>query len=190
MPTALAGRALRLSDSGSSRGKRRVSVAVCGVALVGCGDDDDAATRTEQRPAERVSKLEKSVRADAGVAAKALDERGYEADYSVESLKEVERFFRVETTGPGRARERSVLRKQRVDVLTTIGAYVGEVLRREGGGRYSEEDPLDQGTETLTLNLPDGSQTFPLDAVAKRFRNGPEDDLYFYAEVILEEADP
>jgi hypothetical protein len=100
------------------------------------------------------------------------------------------RFFRAETTGPGTARRGSVLRTQSDAVLTTLGAYVGEVLRREAGGRYSNEDPLGQGAKTLTLTLPDGSKTFPIDAAAKRFENGPEDDLYYYAKVILEETGP
>jgi hypothetical protein len=130
------------------------------------------------------------VRADARTAAQELNDRGYDADYSVDSLKEVEGFFRAETAGPGKARRGSVLRTQSDTVLATIGAYVGEVLRREAGGRYSNEDPLGQGAKTLTLTLPDSSKTFPIDAVAKRFENGPEDDLYFYARVILEETGP
>jgi hypothetical protein len=64
-------------------------------------------------------------------------------------------------------------------MIEPIGAYVGETLRRTVGGEWGHNDEFGPG-----LLLPSGTWTFPLAKAEKRFHNGHEDSLAFYAEVM------
>ena len=64
-------------------------------------------------------------------------------------------------------------------MIEPIGAYVGETLRRSIGGEWGHHDEFGPG-----LLLPSGTWTFPLAKAEKRFDNGHEDSLAFYAQAI------
>jgi hypothetical protein len=64
-------------------------------------------------------------------------------------------------------------------MIEPIGAYVGETLRRNLGGEWRHHDEYGPG-----LLLPSGMWTFPLAKAEKRFHNGHEDSLAFYAEAM------
>src|SRR5688572_30613291 len=124
-----------------------VVTAVCAlvivVALLTESDGDGPRSRLPGQltePRERRPTLRQSVVSSAAVAAGALRRRGYDTDYSVASLRELDRFFTRETTGAGRPRPGGVLDRQPENVLSSLGAYVAEVLRRAGGGRLSDGD--------------------------------------------------
>ena len=57
--------------------------------------------------------------------AKALNSSNYQADYSVESLKEIDRFFKEENKPGG------ILSKNVGQILFSLGAYVGDVFIKE-----------------------------------------------------------
>ena len=59
--------------------------------------------------------------------AKALNSSNYQADYSVESLKEIDRFFKEENKPDG------ILSKNVGQILFSLGAYVGDVFIKEFG---------------------------------------------------------
>jgi hypothetical protein len=117
-------------------------------------------------------------------------------DFSVDSLKHVNDYLDairkdkdVETQGVTRAR-----------VVLRAGAYVGEVIRKndnkvqwrwiehEGARQVNPKlfESLGKTTATAAV-LYDGNKgfVFPLAKVEKYLNNGAEDDVYFFAKVIM-----
>lgn len=69
----------------------------------------------------------------------------------------------------------------------SMGAYIGEVLRRQAGGIWYWEKKAFAPTTLLALRI--GNETiFPLNKVYKRLTNGPEDDVHFYFQVMKSKA--
>ena len=116
---------------------------------------------------------------------KALSSSGYKADFSLESLREVDRFFDDQAPG-GRPRPSGLLSEQLGQRIFGIGAYVGEVVRRHAGGEWEGNDADPNAEINVALKLPNGSLIWPVQRAMKRFKNGPEDGIYAYAVVILE----
>ncbi len=63
--------------------------------------------------------------------------------------------------------------------VKTWGVYVGEVLRREHGGKWCPDS--EDGTAHLVVG---GARVFPLAKVRKRLLNGPIDALPFYFRAV------
>ena len=115
--------------------------------------------------------------------AKALVSSGYRADFSIESLGEVDRFF-DDQGSDGQARAGGLLAKNLGRTLFCLGAYCGEVIRRHHGGIWMPGGPERDAEINLALQLPDGSVIWPVQRVMKRFRLGREDSLVAYAASI------
>jgi hypothetical protein len=120
--------------------------------------------------------------AAAGIAV-ALASSGYDADLSPASLWEIDRFF-DEQAPDGRARRRGLLGQQVGARLFALGAYVGEVLRRELGGEWHGDDDDPEAEITVELRLPDGSVVWPVQRVLQRFRDGPEEGIAAYGSAL------
>jgi hypothetical protein len=110
----------------------------------------------------------------------ALNTSGYKADFSKESLSEVERFF-TEHTKEGKPVEGGLLSEDTGNRLFCLGAYVGETLRKITGGEWGTDDADPEGELNSTLKLPNGTIIWPMQRVAKRLINGPEDSIKDYA---------
>lgn len=106
--------------------------------------------------------------------AAALCSSGYKADFTMESLKELDRFF-DEQCGPD-----GLLSKQRGQRLFAIGAYIGDVLIRSYGGQWLTDDEDPAGELNVAVRLDDGSVIWPVQRALKRYQNGPEDGIYSY----------
>ena len=65
--------------------------------------------------------------------ASALNASGYAADFSAQSLWEIDRFL-DDHTAAGKARRGSLLATDTGSRLFALGSYVGEVVRRSVGG--------------------------------------------------------
>ena len=116
--------------------------------------------------------------------AKALSMSGYKADFSLDSLREVDRFF-DEHTSKGKACSGGLLAEQLGQRIFSIGAYIGEVIRRQAGGRWLGDDSDLQAEINLSLRLRKRTLIWPTQRAMKRFKNGPEDGIYIYAVMIL-----
>lgn len=120
---------------------------------------------------------------DAGRAAEwvsaALSSSGYSADFGLGSLMEIDRFFN-EHSRDGEPVPGGLLAEQFGQRMFALGAYVGEVIRRQHGGEWRGNDGDPEGEINLELHLPGGSVIWPVQRVMKRFRNGPEDGLFAY----------
>jgi hypothetical protein len=65
-----------------------------------------------------------------------------------------------------------------------LGAYIGEVLRREAGqGRWEKDSSF--GSNTFPLTFGNDQSVFPMSWAEKRIVNGPEDNVVFKAKVWL-----
>jgi hypothetical protein len=62
------------------------------------------------------------------------------------------------------------------------GGYLGEVIRHHWGGEWTTETDAYPGT-VITLRVR-GTDVFPPAKVHKRLTNGPEDNIWFYYQVL------
>lgn len=77
--------------------------------------------------------------------AKALNSSNYKADFSLESLKEIDRFFDEQNTPTG------LLSQNRGQRLFAIGAYVGEVIISCLGGEWLTDDNDPKGEINIAV---------------------------------------
>jgi len=120
--------------------------------------------------------------------AQALNSSNYKADFSIESLKEIDRFFDDQSEN-GQPRPDGLLSEQLGNRIFSLGAYVGEVLRRKYGGKWIGNDNDPNAEINLELRLKGGVGIWPIQKVIKRLKNGSEDNLYFYGKVAGELKD-
>ena len=105
---------------------------------------------------------------------KALNSSGYRADYTLESMKELDRFF-DEQSGPG-----GILSQNRGQILFGLGSYVGETAIRLWGGKWLTDDSDPEGEANIAVELDSGVRFWPVVRCMKRCRLGPEESLYAY----------
>lgn len=105
---------------------------------------------------------------------KALNSSGYRADYTLESMKELDRFF-DEQNRPG-----GILSQNRGQILFALGAYVGQTAIRLWGGRWLTDDSDPEGEINIAVELPGGTRFWPVVRCMKRCKLGPEESLYAY----------
>jgi hypothetical protein len=110
---------------------------------------------------------------------RALSQSGYKADFSLESLKQVDRFFE-EQVANGQPKPGGLLSQQLGARLFAIGAYVGEVIRRQNGGEWQSDDNDPQAEINIAVRLQTGVILWPVQRVMKRFKNGAEDGIWIY----------
>jgi hypothetical protein len=162
------------------------------IALVLCLLAATAAPAAETVPIKRASPdaFRPSIVRDAVEAAdwmaKSLAGWGYKADFSLDSLKEVDRFIDDEAPG-GKPKPGSHLSQQFGANMFGLGAYLGETIRRLGEGQWEGNDRDAWPEVTLAVRLKSGAMVWPTQRMIKRFENGVENGLYPYGVVILSE---
>lgn len=126
----------------------------------------------------------RSITDDAAEAAEwiatALTSSGYQADFSPPSLWEIDRFFE-EHSSEGEARSGGLLSEDLGSRLFALGAYTGEVIRRDLGGVWAGDDDDPEAEINIELRLPDGSVVWPIQRAMKRYANGDEDAIAPFA---------
>lgn len=115
--------------------------------------------------------------------AQALSSSGYKADFSLDSLKEIDRFFDDQAPG-GNPKPGGLLSQDLGSRIFALGAYVGEVIRRQGEGHWQGDDADSEAEINLAIQLKSGA-IWPMQRVMKRFKNGPEDGIYVYGVIVL-----
>jgi len=116
----------------------------------------------------------------AELVAAALRKDGYDADFTPVSLWEIDRFF-DEQTRKGVPRRWGLLAKDTSLRLFSLGAYVGEVIRREVGGEWEGDDDDPNAELNLALRLTDDGVVWPVRRAVERMRNGADDGIAAYA---------
>ncbi len=133
--------------------------------------------------------LVSDIRTSADCVANALSKSGYRADFSLQSLKEVDRFF-DEQSQNGQGMPGGLLADQVGPRIFAIGSYIGETIRRLYGGTWQCNDDDPRGEINVALNLPGGGVIWPVQRAIKRFKNGPEDEIYGYGYAVTEKLSP
>lgn len=104
----------------------------------------------------------------------ALLSSGYKADLTVESMREIDRFFDEQNTPDG------ILSKNRGTILFSLGCYIGETIINNFGGCWITDDNDPQGEMNIAVKLLDGTTLFPVQRCMKRYQNGADDSIYAY----------
>ncbi len=107
---------------------------------------------------------------------RALSSSGYRADFTPQSLWEVDRFF-DEHSQNGVAKPGGLLSRDLGQRIFAIGSYIGQVVHRKIGGEWVGDDNDPEAEINVELHLPDGTRCWPVQRAMKRFKNGPEDGI-------------
>lgn len=112
-------------------------------------------------------------------------------DYSPESIELTEKVLeRLWADMPHGFFARLLRRAPSQDTVATIskmyGGYIGEVVRRLKGGEWILDTQISPGDRVISLRRGE-QQIFPPAKVHKRLSNGPEDNVWFYFQVLLSE---
>jgi hypothetical protein len=141
----------------------------------------------ENRGTTTSMSIQSKIVSDALVSAewisRALSQSGYKADFSLESLRQVDRFFE-EQVANGQPKPGGLLSQQLGARLFAIGAYVGEVIRRQNGGEWQGDDKDPQAEINIAVRLKTGAILWPVQRVMKRLKNGAEDGIWIYGSAI------
>jgi hypothetical protein len=116
--------------------------------------------------------------------ATALSSSGYKADFTLESLKDIDRFIDEQVSG-GRPKPAGLLSQDFGARVFALGAYVGEVIRRTANGRWVGDDNDPEAEVNLSLQLKSGPTIWPVQRVMKRIKNGAEDGIYAYGFALV-----
>lgn len=108
----------------------------------------------------------------------ALNSSDYKADYTLESMKEIDRFI-DEQSG-----ENGIISRGRGKILFSLGCYIGETVIRLYGGKWYADDNDPAGEINVSVKLDNGTVISPVQRVIKRYQNGSEDGIYAYAYVL------
>jgi hypothetical protein len=130
-----------------------------------------------------MASLREDIDASAAWIAQALQSSGYHADFSTQSLWSIDRFF-DDNSDRGQSRRGGPLGTDLGSRIFALGAYVGEVVRRNAGGAWHSNDQDPQGEINVELVLADGTKIWPVQRVMKRYKNGAEDGIAAYGAAL------
>ncbi len=123
--------------------------------------------------------LEEDIHSACAWIVTALNTSGYNADYTLESMKEIDRFFN-EQSGVGGI----ITPERRGQIFFSIASYVGETVIKLYGGKWITDDKDPMGEVNMAVKLDNGIMLFPAQRVVKRYQNGNEDSIYAYVYVL------
>jgi hypothetical protein len=119
--------------------------------------------------------------------ATALNSAAYNVDFTILSLKEIDRFF-DEHSENGEPTSTGLLSEQLGVRIFSLGSYVGEVIQRAAGGFWRGDDADPRGEINIELVLPNDTLIWPVQRVMKRLKNGRDDEIYAYVVIIISDA--
>lgn len=112
-----------------------------------------------------------------------MNAAGYPLDGTIESFRELDRFFDEQSRPGGLLADEKPGSK-----LFAVGSYMGQVFVRRLGGVWETDDSDPAGEVNIAVRLPDGSLVWPVQRAMKRLRNGAEDGLYACGRVLEEQT--
>lgn len=130
-----------------------------------------------------VASMLEDLDAAAAWISQALQSSGYVADFGPVSLWSIDRFI-DDHSRSGKPRPRGLLAQDLGKRMFALGAYTGEVIRRNQGGTWHTDDEDPAGEVNVSLELPDGRVIWPVQRVVKRFMNGAEDGVAAYGAAL------
>jgi len=131
-----------------------------------------------------MAKLVDDIAVGAEWIAECLKSSGYRADFSLSSLRELDRFL-DDATEKGAPRPGGLLAEDTGTRVFALGAYLGEVLRRAKGGEWRGDDNDPQGEVNVELRFAAKDVIWPVQRVLKRIQNGKEDSLEAFGAALV-----
>jgi len=112
-------------------------------------------------------------------------------DHSPESIRLVEEILdRLHAAVPRGFLGRLLKKAPSQDDLWTMskmyGGYIGEVFRKAGGGEWGLDTEIVPGQNTVCLRK-EQRRIWPPSKVYKRLTAGPQDNVWVYSQVILQD---
>ncbi|MBI1287404.1 MAG: hypothetical protein GC178_07460 [Flavobacteriales bacterium] len=121
-------------------------------------------------------------------AVRAFEADGYELDYSIESLLEIDRFIQRHTKD-GQPVKGGRLSKNYGGIIFSLSAYVGETLiKNVPKSKWVTDDKDPMGEINIAVKLGDGTTCWPAQRMIKRIQNGLEDGIYPYGHKLAENS--
>lgn len=132
--------------------------------------------------------LKEDIKTQSDWIVKAFAADKFRLDYTIDSIIEVDRFFK-ENVADGKPRKGGRLAKKSYGpILFSIGSYVGEtIIKNIKGSKWITDDKDPQGEFNISLKLPDDVEIWPVQKVMKRFQNGSEDAIYPYVHTMAKD---
>jgi hypothetical protein len=146
---------------------------IIGVVLV-CLSIASMCSAADISKTDKKQTLEHDITVASDWVVKSLNYSGYKVDYTVNSMKELDRFFETENKPGG------ILSKNRGQILFGLGAYVGQTAIKLYGGKWITNDVDPYGEAKIAVKLSDGSTIWPVIKCMKRYQNGKADSIYEY----------
>lgn len=129
--------------------------------------------------------LKEDIKSQSEWIIKAFAADGFELDYSMDSLIEVDRFFAANMKNGQPRKEGRLAKKGFGPILFSIGAYVGEtIIKNVNGAEWETDDNDPMGELNVSIKLPDEGIIWPMQKVIKRFQEGSDDAIYPYAHAV------
>lgn len=126
--------------------------------------------------------LEEDIKSASEWVVTALNVSGYKADYTLDSMKEIDRFFDEQSGKDG------IISKNRGTILFALGSYIGETAIKLYGGKWITDDNTTKGEIYIAVELENGITGWPVLRCIKRYNNGQEDSIYAYLYSLNHEA--
>lgn len=139
-------------------------------------------TKPKKEVLSGLSPLEEDLKKAAQWAAANLTASGYRADFSLDSLKELDRFFETERTALLAEHE------DRGIILFTLGAYYGEVAIRHYGGHWRADEAAEQVELYVWACLDNGQAFQPVQASLAHYRRADGHPLHAQLLGLIHEA--
>jgi hypothetical protein len=163
----------------------KIAIALCLAGITAGNAAETVPIKRASPEAFRPSIVRDAVEA-ADWMAKSLAGWGYKADFSLESLKDVDRFIDEEAPD-GKPKPGGHMAQHFGMHIFGLGAYLGETIRRQGEGQWEGNDRDTYPEVTLAVRLKSGAVLWPTQRVLKRLEYGSENGLYPYGVMILSE---
>ena len=137
--------------------------------------------KTSAPASQKQPTLEQDILTAAEWVVKALNTSGYKADYTLESMKEVDRFFEEQSGSNG------ILADNRGQILFAIGSYVGQTAIKLHGGKWITDETSPEGELYASVKLTDGTIIWPIMRCIKRYQSGNEESIFAYLYALSSE---
>ena len=109
----------------------------------------------------------------------ALESSGYQADFSLESLRDIDRFFDEQNKDDG------ILSQNTGRILFALGVYVGETIISNYGGQWDLNDC--KSKTSISVRVDENIVLFPVIRVMARYEYGTANSIYTYGYCVKKE---
>lgn len=132
--------------------------------------------------------LKEDIKAGSEWIVEAFAYDGFKLDYTIESLVEVDRFFKENMKNDKPKIDGRLYGKGFGPKLFSIGSYIGEtIIKNVNSAEWITDDNDELGEVNVSIKLPNDIYIWPIQKVMKRFKNGSEDSIYPYVHSFTNE---